>query len=550
MGYQFNHTHGAWDPPLNQGLDVSSSHSLDNTSSNHSQLTTVVPTRDTNTKDKAASILNKKAYDFVTSKRDNHQEKKMQEEDQENNDDTPLDTPKFNDLFTRNGAGTKGKKQVPSSRSISNSNLLDNHKKLRNFPNERVEDITSISEVDTSFNETERQLVSILTSKLSRTPAHDSNWEKILKFDLSKCKLKNVFGLQRLLPNLLTVNFNDNELSTLEGTPSGVVQLFCSNNKISSAHCSLVGFADLECLDLSYNYLNTSLKFLSPCRHLQEINLSYNSIQSLEGIGTSRIKKLNLSSNDIRGIIDFAQLIQTNNAAMGGWSTVEVLDLSDNNITGVRNINCLPHLKILNLNGNPLVSIVEAATHTENSALRALSIKNTGGALSKLQNYKLNNQYLFPYQNLKILRVESFAQLSKWRKWPSSLQTLEINGGSASSLPHFPSLRPTNLYSLTIANLRDLTQLPVNLSNELPFLQELRLPGNNLQNAHHLTNSLPCQSVKLLDLRNNPITTPCDRTSTNLYELAGLCQRQCPMLVTLWLDDAPAPTSAPAATNP
>ncbi|QID85713.1 Protein nud1 [Saccharomyces pastorianus] len=550
LGYQFNHTHGAWDPPLNQGLDVSSSHSLDNTSSNHSQLTTVVPTRDTNTKDKAASILNKKAYDFVTSKRDNHQEKKMQEEDQENNDDTPLDTPKFNDLFTRNGAGTKGKKQVPSSRSISNSNLLDNHKKLRNFPNERVEDITSISEVDTSFNETERQLVSILTSKLSRTPAHDSNWEKILKFDLSKCKLKNVFGLQRLLPNLLTVNFNDNELSTLEGTPSGVVQLFCSNNKISSAHCSLVGFADLECLDLSYNYLNTSLKFLSPCRHLQEINLSYNSIQSLEGIGTSRIKKLNLSSNDIRGIIDFAQLIQTNNAAMGGWSTVEVLDLSDNNITGVRNINCLPHLKILNLNGNPLVSIVEAATHTENSALRALSIKNTGGALSKLQNYKLNNQYLFPYQNLKILRVESFAQLSKWRKWPSSLQTLEINGGSASSLPHFPSLRPTNLYSLTIANLRDLTQLPVNLSNELPFLQELRLPGNNLQNAHHLTNSLPCQSVKLLDLRNNPITTPCDRTSTNLYELAGLCQRQCPMLVTLWLDDAPAPTSAPAATNP
>lgn len=551
LGYQFNHTHGAWDPPLNQGLDVSSSHSLDNTSSNHSQLTTVVPTRDTNTKEKTSSILNKKAYDFVSSKRGNHQEEKMQPEEQENNDDTPLDTPKFNDLFTRNGNGPKGKKQVRSARSISNSNLLDNHKKLRNFPNDRVEDITSISEVETSFNETERQLVSILTSKLSATPAHDSNWEKILKFDLSKCKLKNLFGLQRLLPNLLTVSLNDNELSTLEGTPSGVVQLFCSNNKITSAHCSLVGFADLESLDLSYNYLNTSLKFLSPCRHLQEINLSYNSIQSLEGMGASRIKKLNLSSNDIHGIIDFAQLIQTNNAAMGGWLTVEVLDLSNNNITGLRNINSLPRLKTLNLNGNPLVSIVEA-THAENSALRALSIKNTGGALSKLQNYKLNNQFLFPYQNLKILRVEGFAQLGKWQKWPSSLQILEINGGSASSLPNLPSLRPTNLYSLTIANVKDLTHLPVNLSDQLPFLQELRLPGNNLQNAHHLTNTLPCRSVKLLDLRNNPITAPCDRTSTNLYKLAGLCQRQCPVLVTLWLDDAPAPTSAPAAatTNP
>lgn len=550
LGYQFNHTHGAWDPPLNQGLDVSSSHSLDNTSSNQSQFTTVVPTGDTHAKGKAPSILDKKAYEFVSSKPGDvgYNQKKIQEENLPNSDDTPLDTPKFNDLFTKNGNRAKVKGQMRTSRSISNSNLLEIRKKLKTFPAERVEDITSISEVNTSFNETERQLISILTSKLSGTPSHDSDWEKILKVDLSKGKLKNMFGLQRLLPNLLLLNLNDNEMNTLEGVPLNVVQLFCSNNKITSAHCSLVGFNDLECLDLSYNLLNTSLKFLSLCHHLQEVNLSYNSIQSLEGIGSSSIKKLNLANNEINGIIDFEQLILTNNSVVGGWLTIEVLDLSNNNIMGVRNINCLPHLKILNLNGNPLVSIVESSK-TENASLRALSIKNTGGALSKLQNYKLNDQFLFPYQNLKILKLEGFAQLSKWKKWPASLQILEINGGLASSLPRFSSLKSTNLYSLTITNVRDFTHLPVDLSKELPFLQELHLPGNNLQNAHKLTKTLPRESVKFLDLRNNPITAPRrDRDSTSLYyqqlfQIAGLCRQQCPALATLWLDDTPAPTA-------
>ncbi|CAI4036648.1 hypothetical protein SMKI_15G4990 [Saccharomyces mikatae IFO 1815] len=548
LGYQFNHTHGAWDPPLNQGLDVSSSHSLDNTSSNQSQLATMVPTGDTNTKDKAPSILNKKAYEFVSTKPDDvgYCQEKIQEERLGNNDDTPLDTPKFNERFAKNGTRAKIKKQIRTSRSISNSNLLEAHKKLKNYP--RVEDITSISEVDTSFNESERQLITILTSKLHDISDYDSDWSKILKVDLSKGKLKNMFGLQRLLPSLLLLNLNDNEMNTLEGISSNVVQLFCSNNKITSAHCSLVGFEDLECLDLSYNYLNTSLKFLSPCRHLQEVNLSYNSIQSLEGIGSSRIKKLNLANNEINGIIDFEQLILTNNSVVGGWLTVEALDLSNNNIMGVRNINCLPHLKTLNLNGNPLVSIVESVK-IENVSLKALSIKNTGGALSKLQNYKLNDQFIFPYQNLKILKLDGFAQISRWQKWPASLQNLEINGGLASYLPRFPSLKSTNLYSLTIANIRDFTHLPVDLSKELPFLQELHLPGNNLQSAHKLTKTLPRQSVKFLDLRNNPITAPCrDHNTTSLYhqqmlQIAGLCQQQCPALATLWLDDTPAPTA-------
>ncbi|CAI4052413.1 hypothetical protein SKDZ_15G5040 [Saccharomyces kudriavzevii ZP591] len=553
LGYQFNHTYGAWDPPLNQGLDVSSSHSLDNTSSNQSQLTTVVPSGDSNTRGKAPSILNKKAYEFVNGKSVDvryHQEQ-MQGEDEEkeleSNDDTPLDTPKFNTLFTKNGTGAKNKIQMRTARSISNSNLLETHKRLKKLPGEGIEDITSISEVDTSFNETERQLISILTSKLSDSPNHDTDWEKILEVDLSQSDLKNTSGLQRLLPNLLVLNLNHNELDTLEGISSKVVQLFCSNNKITSAHCSLVGFMDLECLDVSYNYLNTSLKFLSLCHHLQEVNLSCNSIQSLEGIGSSRIKKLNLANNEIHGIIDFERLVQTNNSIVGGWLTMEVLDLSNNNIMGVRNINCLPHLKVLNLNGNPLVSIVESAK-ARNASLRVLSIKNTGGALSKLQNYKLNDQFVFPYQNLKILRVEGFAQLSKWQKWPSSLQILEINGGYASSLPRFPPLKSTNLYSLTIANVRDFTHLPVDLSGELPFLQELRLPGNNLQNANKLTKTLPRRSVKFLDLRNNPITAPREDGNTTipfhrqLLQIAGLCQQQCPVLATLWLDDTPAPT--------
>ncbi|CAI4818939.1 ADM_collapsed_G0054490.mRNA.1.CDS.1 [Saccharomyces cerevisiae] len=551
LGYQFNHTHGAWDPPLNQGLDVSSSHSLDNTSSNQSQFATMVPTGDNHTNGKAPSILDKKAYELTSTKPGDvgYRQKKIQEEENlANSDDTPLDTPKFNDLFTKNGTRAKVKGQMRTSRSISNSNLLEAHKKLKTFPAERVEDITSISEVNTSFNETEKQLISILTSKLSGSPSYDSDWEKILKVDLSRGKLKNMFGMQRLLPNVLVLNLSDNEMNTLEGIPSNVVQLFCSNNKITSAHCSLAGFHDLECLDLSYNLLNTSLKFLSLCHHLQEVNLSYNSIQSLEGIGSSRMKKLNLSNNEINGIIDFEQLILTNNSVVGGWLTVEVLDLSNNNIIGVRNINCLPRLKVLNLNGNPLVSIVESSK-IENGTLRALSIKNTGDALSKLQNYKLDDQFTFPYQNLKILKLDGFAQLSKWQKWPATLQILEINGGLASSLPRFSSLKSTNLYSLTIANVRDFTHLPVDLSKELPFLQELHLPGNNLQNAHKLTKTLPRQSVKFLDLRNNPITTPRhDRASTSLHyrqllQLAGLCQQQCPALATLWLDDTPAPTA-------
>ncbi|CAI6902886.1 ANM_collapsed_G0054150.mRNA.1.CDS.1 [Saccharomyces cerevisiae] len=92
LGYQFNHTHGAWDPPLNQGLDVSSSHSLDNTSSNQSQFATMVPTGDNHTNGKAPSILDKKAYELTSTKLGDvgYRQKKIQEEEKSaNNDDTP-----------------------------------------------------------------------------------------------------------------------------------------------------------------------------------------------------------------------------------------------------------------------------------------------------------------------------------------------------------------------------------------------------------------------------------------------------------------------------
>ncbi|CAI6902941.1 ANM_collapsed_G0054160.mRNA.1.CDS.1 [Saccharomyces cerevisiae] len=127
------------------------------------------------------------------------------------------------------------------------------------------------------------------------------------------------------------------------------------------------------------------------------------------------MKKLNLSNNEINGIIDFEQLIPTNNSVVGGWLTVEVLDLSNNNIIGVRNINCLPCLKVLNLNGNPLVSIVESSK-MENGTLRALSIKKYREA--RYPNYKITSWMInsrSPTKNLKILKLDGFAQLSKWQ---------------------------------------------------------------------------------------------------------------------------------------
>jgi Leucine-rich repeat (LRR) protein len=105
-------------------------------------------------------------------------------------------------------------------------------------------------------------------------------------------------------------------------------------------------------LNLSRNILTSIPRSLKDLAQLRSLDVSYNKIDSLTGIGEllPTLVQLSLASNRLRSIIGLEQL-----------SRLERLDLSHNQIEDPQEMNRLSgllHLSHLQVEGNPLVNIV------------------------------------------------------------------------------------------------------------------------------------------------------------------------------------------------
>lgn len=340
-----------------------------------------------------------------------------------------------------------------------------------------------------------------------QTDVQDTNPKEIFSLQLRNLSLDDVSSLGDIVPNVISCDLSGNTITSLNGLPIHTTTCNCSHNRITSDGCHLDELTHLESLDISANCIGPDLSFLKNFLHLRLINLSHNSITSLDGLFNSWVplKELDLSHNYISGIVDFKDIVfkgqNSNNKRKEdkGWFSLEILNLSHNKITQIKNISYLPSLKELNLNGNPIESLID--TSKKYSHLKKLSIKGTS---YKLQNIRGPNGTEIPYPYLTDLQIDGFCEMSKLNKIPNEIENLEIVDCFKGHLPKW-RLFPGSIKTLTLQRINDLMELPTNFSTILPNLENLNLSSNNLNSCYNILSTIPIKNLTIIDLRDNPI---------------------------------------------
>lgn len=312
-----------------------------------------------------------------------------------------------------------------------------------------AQQVTNISQLEISFSESRKTLISALTSVLKP----NINWDKVKEVDLSKKRLITVKGLEEFLPDLLNINVDFNNLTTIEGLSSNLEKISISHNKISDHFLNFKQFQFLHKIDISFNKLS-NMKLFQSLRNLRELNLSNNDIKEL--VELPCVQMLDLSNNDLSGDVNFDDF---------KFSSLQVLDLSGNklkkvNISNLKELRILklmnnneleqlkleenlPKLKKLNLLGNK--SLKEFECFNKLQDLRSLSFEGTikiTGKFPKLESLKIVNDIklanLFS-ESIKVNKHLSSISLEK-----CSIDSKVLLGMSKIHL-NYPHLQKINL---------------------------------------------------------------------------------------------------------
>ncbi|CAR26750.1 ZYRO0C00506p [Zygosaccharomyces rouxii] len=491
MGLVFDNVNGVWYKPAPKNQDVSSSRTLDS-SANHSQ-----------SEFTSESSVQKRISKPRRQYREEREPSIRNDYDDEEYDDTPMDVPEINPNFLLK------KRQSGKMRYSSHP--------------ESAVDVTTVSQVNTSFQQSRKELVALLTDAI---PPRGQDWLTQVDYvNLSRRELgPHMVGLDEMLPHLRNINLNHNHLKSLQGIPTGIFELQCSNNELTS--CQLDSLQHLETLDLSHNALNRMGGILSPCLHLRDVNLSHNKIKTLDKeLGKSNLVRLDLSHNEIQGTIDFAKLTK-GLPSNSSWFQIEEIDLSNNKIDKIYNVGHLSKLRILKLDGNPLQEVIERRASNQ---LRTLSILGTKGHLKRITMGTGGNSssLLFPFHRLRILKCDAHKGSRQWKQLSRSLEELWLQDGDMNKIPHWEII-PGSLRVLVLMRIKGLYQLPKTFAYRLPSLQELNLRGNELVSCYSLIEALPNLCLVKLDLRENPLTRLKNNSGKdNLKDMINIIKMAC-----------------------
>ncbi|XP_022717767.1 receptor-like protein 12 [Durio zibethinus] len=208
-------------------------------------------------------------------------------------------------------------------------------------------DLANLAQLDLSSNNLTGVIKSAMLSKLG-------NLEKL---DLSSNNFCGVIKLDLLskLKNLTTLDLSNNRLLSLSSS-IGVNYSFQELQTFSFSSCNVRQFPNflrtakqLRVLDLSFNKIHGSIsKWESEgWEELSSLNLSYNSLISLEQFPGKNLEILDLRSNKLRGHLpdppsSLRECLMSKNQLTGkippsicNMTSLEILDLSTNNLSGI-----------------------------------------------------------------------------------------------------------------------------------------------------------------------------------------------------------------------
>ncbi|KAG6137760.1 hypothetical protein E4U28_004400 [Claviceps purpurea] len=367
-----------------------------------------------------------------------------------------------------------------------------------------------------------------LVDRLSEAEPEESFWEDITELDLHEKRLNSLHMLDEFCGKLVTLDASANKLNHLEGVPSTVRELKVSRNLLTELS-SWDHLMNLQYIDISHNEI-TSLSALKNLVHLRSLKADNNQLTSLAGLDShDGLLSIRARCNKIADL-DFATTV---------FERLQDLDLSDNQISSVRNLDRLPALTRLKLSKNRLTAlpVVECMPW-----LRHLDVSDN--ELTVLETSSFPNLHsIHADRNLihrvcgfeKTRRLDSLSLRAQRGAIPLdlgflssayevrklflsgnllrdfnpqvdflNLQLLELANCGLQSLPDKMGQLMPNLRSLNI-NLNAISTLtPLQF---IPRLKRLLVAGNRLADATLMTQLLiEFPHLTQLDVRDNPVT--------------------------------------------
>ncbi|NXH09537.1 LRGUK protein, partial [Bucco capensis] len=230
-----------------------------------------------------------------------------------------------------------------------------------------------------------------------------SRYVHLQKLELSYNKINDLSCITHM-PYLLELNASNNELTTYFSfkPPNNLKEVDFSYNQIPQMQ-DLSAYQSLTKLLLDFNKIE-EIRGLEQCHSLAHLSLSHNRLTAITGLENLPIRILNLSSNQIEKItgleslktlqkLDLSSNKITSLDGLEDHDLLEMINLEDNQITELRELQCLedlPLLRVLNLLQNPLqeqtdywLSVIFLLLRLTELDLRKISVEEKVAAVNK-----------------------------------------------------------------------------------------------------------------------------------------------------------------------
>eukprot|EP00095_Tigriopus_kingsejongensis_P008246 maker-scaffold230_size244653-snap-gene-1.22 protein:Tk08246 transcript:maker-scaffold230_size244653-snap-gene-1.22-mRNA-1 annotation:"toll " len=298
-------------------------------------------------------------------------------------------------------------------------------------------------------------------------------------------------------PHLRELDLSHNRLTTLKsfGRLPQMTHLHLSHNKLHSiGETALANCSNVLVLDLSHNDLVEAPASLMHLKSLQTLDLSFNSIQTLEGAALLQMKtlwRLQLSGNRLGnisvGLLDELKALQ-------------ILDVASNLISSVEkgSFDANRQLQAVRLDGNQLKSMDGLFGNLEQ--LIWLNISNnqirhfdyaliplhlhwldiSHNQLEELGNYfDLTGEIALGVLDAGFNRLRQLGPNSI----PNSIETLLVNDNQIEQIVPYTFFKKTKLgkVDLTVNNLKSIDRNALRLSSEVERIPDFFLGGNPIE---------------------------------------------------------------------
>ncbi|KAK3683918.1 hypothetical protein B0T22DRAFT_384657 [Podospora appendiculata] len=370
-----------------------------------------------------------------------------------------------------------------------------------------------------------------LVDKLAEVEPFGPYWDDMRDLDLRNKRLGSLHALDEFCGQLESLDVSNNEIRNLSGIPSSVRQLKLTNNQLSSL-TAWSHLMNLQYVDVSNNGL-TSLAPFKNLVHLRSLRADNNQLTSIDGIKfhntiqtlrargnaieeldfggnrLDRLTELDLKNNAIKTVANIEELPALSSLNLEGnrletfaissnirLDSLRHLRLDDNNLTTL-SISHLPLLRLLHADRNCLTQITGFSRARR---IDSLSLREQRGSepldLPRLLSRAYEVRKLYLSGNL----FESFSPTVDFL----NLQLLELANCGLQALPDhvgqmMPNLRVLNLSLNAISDLAPLRYVP--------RLKRLLASGNRLADCAGLVDTLAnFAHLAVVDVRDNPVT--------------------------------------------